>query len=149
MCLDIGIQSDILQPSRMYICVDPFMRVSSSQDIVLFFNLMLARCMYIWGCLSKNNKRIGVVKRRRKKRKLKSPCRQGQELDTYREAELNTQTGREREKAKSNLNDSLLFFCTILNRAPRSLTMIYIHQQNINRQTCQIIDSQTRRIIHF
>jgi hypothetical protein len=53
MCLDIGIQS-VIWPSRfslshvyvyIYMCVDPFMRVSSSEDIVLFFNRMLAGCM--------------------------------------------------------------------------------------------------------
>jgi hypothetical protein len=74
--------------------------------------------VYVRVCLSKNNKRIGVAKRKKKKIEVASKlqCRQGQELDTYGEGELNTQTKREREgkKAKSNLNHSLLlFYCTI------------------------------------
>ena len=115
-----------------------------------FFNRMFARCTY---CLLKNNKRIGVMKKYREREREKKievasklQCRHGQELDTYSEGELNTQTDRkkkkrerererrERKKAKSNFESfSSLRLCIVLNRTAWSVAMIYIKLDNRNR----------------
>ena len=144
----------------LYMCVDPFMRVSSSQDVVRFFSSSASsssssyissayECMWMWMyarvCVSADRRITKELVWQRENWSRGKAAMQTETGTGYTQRRRIKHIDGQREREKSNLNLSLpppfsftravffSFYGTKLNRAPRSLTMIYIKLLNKDR----------------